>query len=538
MRLAILDSDSGFVRVLIKRAGDLGWQYRRLEAAPRTEDLVAMRVNALVVDLALLGPGAWEFLERVSAALPGLGIVVCTGRSTVSQRVRGLRLGADDWVTKPCHPEEVLARVEAVVRRRKRASARVDTGPLMAGDLEIRADQFQAFVRASSVDLTRREFEVLQLLAQAEGKVLQREEIYQAVWGYTMAHGDRSVDVFIRKVRQKLEKASPDWNYIHTHFGVGYRFEPERRAARGRRSAQVVHAAGRRRRAAVARGEPARASARSRRQASLPSGLGRDGAPRPEPAVQTAGAAPSRRASQRHRGATRRRSTRARERASRAGGRVGPCASDATTATSPSATSFQAAVAGLLAVLARSGTARSAGRASRPRARRAGRRRRRGSRPRCARGARPARRSRAHAARGGVAEAAADALERGLHAGPSAPGWALARVSSSSLWRMRPTSSWPSSRAAAHLERIAAASAPRSSRRGRGSRRVGDAEVRADVRRHDDRAGALGDGRAGELEAGLHVGRAVVDAGQQVEVKVGVRASRAQHRRRAARDIR
>jgi DNA-binding winged helix-turn-helix (wHTH) protein len=84
-------------------------------------------------------------------------------------------------------------------------------------------------VSTSSVDLTRREFEVLQLLAQAKGKVLQREEIYQAVWGYTMAHGDRSVDVFVRKVRQKLEKVSPDWNYIHTHFGVGYRFDPERR---------------------------------------------------------------------------------------------------------------------------------------------------------------------------------------------------------------------------------------------------------------------------------------------------------------------
>src|SRR5215204_5583330 len=228
MRLAILDSDSGFVRVLVKRAGDMGWQYRRLEAPPRTEDFVAMRVNALVVDLALLGPGAWEFLERVSTTLPGMGIVVCTGRSTVAQRVRGLRLGADDWVTKPCHPEEVLARVEAVVRRRKRASARVDEAPLVMAELEIRADQFQAFAAGRSVDLTRREFEVLQLLAQAHGKVLQREEIYQSVWGYAMAHGDRSVDVFIRKVRQKLEQASPNWNYIHTHFGVGYRFQPER----------------------------------------------------------------------------------------------------------------------------------------------------------------------------------------------------------------------------------------------------------------------------------------------------------------------
>jgi DNA-binding response OmpR family regulator len=157
-----------------------------------------------------------------------MGLLVCTGPSSVSQRVRGLRVGADDWVTKPCHPEEVLARVESVVRRRKRASERVETGPLVAGELEIRADQFQAFVGGRSIELTRREFELLELLAQAQGKVLQREDIYQAVWGYAMAHGDRSVDVFVRKVRQKLETASPDWSYIHTHFGVGYRFQPER----------------------------------------------------------------------------------------------------------------------------------------------------------------------------------------------------------------------------------------------------------------------------------------------------------------------
>ena len=228
LRIAILDSDSGFVRVLVKRAGDLGWQHRCLEAPPLVEEFVAMRVNALVVDLALLGPGGWEFLERVSAALPGMGLIVATGPTSVSQRVRGLRAGADDWITKPTHPEEVLARVEAVIRRRKRSSDRSDVGPLVAGELEIRADQFQAFVGGRSIDLTRREFELLELLAQAQGKVLQREEIYQAVWGYAMAHGDRSVDVFVRKLRQKLETASPDWSYIHTHFGVGYRFQPER----------------------------------------------------------------------------------------------------------------------------------------------------------------------------------------------------------------------------------------------------------------------------------------------------------------------
>jgi DNA-binding response OmpR family regulator len=179
-----------------------------------------------VVDLGMLGPDAWAFLDRVCSALPGMGVVVCTGRSTVAQRVRGLRFGADDWLTKPCHPDELIARVEAVARRRKRAEVGTDAAPVVAGELEIRADQFQAFVQGESIDLTRREFEVLQLLAEANGQVLEREEIYQRVWGYAMVRGDRSVDVFVRKVRQKLEKASPNWEYIHTHFGIGYRFDP------------------------------------------------------------------------------------------------------------------------------------------------------------------------------------------------------------------------------------------------------------------------------------------------------------------------
>ena len=77
-----------------------------------------------------------------------------------------------------------------------------------------------------SLELTAREFEILDLLARSE-RVMGREEIYERVWGYAMAHGDRSVDVFVRKLRQKLRTASPDWNYIHTHFGVGYRFAPQ-----------------------------------------------------------------------------------------------------------------------------------------------------------------------------------------------------------------------------------------------------------------------------------------------------------------------
>ena len=243
IRLGVIDTDSSFLQVLGKRLEGAGWQHRTLSTPPPIDDLVAMRLNAIVVDLALLGPQAWEFLETTARELPGLGIVICTERSTVAQRVRGLRLGADDWIAKPCHPEEVIARVEAVVRRRKRASAPEEKQAVVAGELEIRADQFQAYASSRTADLTRREFELLQLLSEAHGQVLQREEIYQRVWGYAMAHGDRSVDVFVRKLRQKLEAVSPEWIYIHTHFGIGYRFDPERKDGDTQADAMAARAA-------------------------------------------------------------------------------------------------------------------------------------------------------------------------------------------------------------------------------------------------------------------------------------------------------
>ena len=229
VRIAVIDTDSGFLKVLDKRLDRLGWEHRTLAGPVPIEELVAMRLGALVIDLAVLGPQAWEYLERVRAGVPGLGVIVCTGRASVAQRVRGLRLGADDWVPKPCHPEELIARVEAVTRRRRRSDSREVAEVRTAGELEIKPDLFQAFVGETSANLTRREFELVELLASVDGRVLEREEIYQRVWGYAMARGDRSVDVFVRKVRHKLEKASPDWKYIHTHFGVGYRFAPELR---------------------------------------------------------------------------------------------------------------------------------------------------------------------------------------------------------------------------------------------------------------------------------------------------------------------
>ena len=237
LRLAVIDREPALLKVLGKRLDAAGWEHRVLPGGAPVEELVAMKLNAIVVDLTVLGPEeGWEFLERVAGMLPGLGVIVCTSNSTVAQRVRG-----------PAPRAPTTGSPSPATRRRSWPGSRPSSaaaagprpeseqGPIVVGELEIRDDQFQAYVAGRTLDLTRREFELLNTLAEAAGKVLEREEIYRRVWGYEMAHGDRSVDVFVRKLRSKIQKHSPGWDYIHTHFGIGYRFEAGGCARRGAR---------------------------------------------------------------------------------------------------------------------------------------------------------------------------------------------------------------------------------------------------------------------------------------------------------------
>jgi DNA-binding response OmpR family regulator len=230
IRVALIDDDSGLLTVLDRRFSALGWGWEVIGYAAGPDQLAAMRLHALIVNPALTG---LDYLERIAQSMPGLALLVVSGPAPVADRVRALRGGADDWVTKPCHPEELVARIQAVLRRRRAGEAPVEESTILAGELAIRPDRFDAYVGDFPASLSRKEFELLHQLAAADGRVLEREDIYQRVWGYTMVRGDRSVDVFVRKLRHKLERVSPGWRYVHTHFGVGYRFaaESEERAA-------------------------------------------------------------------------------------------------------------------------------------------------------------------------------------------------------------------------------------------------------------------------------------------------------------------
>jgi two-component system, OmpR family, response regulator MprA len=236
IRLVILDRDETSVGALSDWAAHRGWDCHVLSGPPTRRMLARMRIDAVVVDPSAVSPDPWGWIGRVAVGLPGLAIVVCAGPSTVGERIQALRLGVDDWLSKPAHPGEVIVRVEGAVRRRRQgdparrqASSPEDGArPIVVGELEIRDGEEQAFVGALSADLTQREFGVLRALLEQRGMVVEREAIYSRVWGYTMVAGDRSVDVHVRKLRRKLKLVSPRWSYIHTQFRVGYRLQPER----------------------------------------------------------------------------------------------------------------------------------------------------------------------------------------------------------------------------------------------------------------------------------------------------------------------
>jgi DNA-binding response OmpR family regulator len=221
LRLAVLDRDSGFRVVLGRRMADLAWEYKALGVAVQPARLVNLGLDVVVVNPDVLGAGKWRWLETLCAAPGRPGVIVCTEGASVAERVRGLRLGIDDWLGKPCHPDELIARIEAVARHRVPAGSE-SGAPLIVGEVEINLGRRQAFVAGESLDFTRREFQVFELLARSPSAALRRETIFELVWLMPMPRDDRSVDVVVHKIRRKLSEASPGWRYVHTVRAFGY----------------------------------------------------------------------------------------------------------------------------------------------------------------------------------------------------------------------------------------------------------------------------------------------------------------------------
>ncbi len=184
------------------------------------------RAEVCVLDLMLPELDGWEIIEAARKEGIGTPIVVVSARGSEQDRVRTLELGADDYVVKPFSMDELVARVRAAARRGARPLVAERGEAIEIEELRIDPSTVQAFVDRKSMDLTPTEFRLLHMLASERGRVVTRDELLQTLWGRRHTYRDRTVDVFVRKLREKIDRRAPRHTFIQTRYGVGYRFEP------------------------------------------------------------------------------------------------------------------------------------------------------------------------------------------------------------------------------------------------------------------------------------------------------------------------
>jgi len=184
------------------------------------------RADVCVLDLMLPELDGWEIIAAARKEGIGTPILVVSARGGEQDRVRTLELGADDYLVKPFSMEELVARVRAAARRGARPLVAERGDAIEIEELRIDPSVVQAFVGQESLDLTPTEFRLLHMLASERGRVVTRDELLQALWGRRHTYRDRTVDVFVRKLREKIDRRAARHTFIQTRYGVGYRFEP------------------------------------------------------------------------------------------------------------------------------------------------------------------------------------------------------------------------------------------------------------------------------------------------------------------------
>jgi DNA-binding response OmpR family regulator len=191
--------------------------------------------DVCVLDLMLPGLDGWKLIETVRAEGIGTPIVVVSARGTEHDRVHALEIGADDYLVKPFSMKELVARVRAAARRGIRRDESPRGEPIEIEELTIDPREVQAYVDGESAALTPTEFRLLYQLALERGRVTTRDELLQKLWGRRESHRDRTVDVFVRRLREKIDRRASRHTFIQTRYGVGYKLEavPKDRAAAG-----------------------------------------------------------------------------------------------------------------------------------------------------------------------------------------------------------------------------------------------------------------------------------------------------------------
>ncbi|HEY1855519.1 MAG TPA: response regulator transcription factor [Solirubrobacterales bacterium] len=227
-RILVVDDEPTIVEIVgryLERAG-----YEAAGAADGFEALeaaAAERPDLVVLDLMLPGIDGIEVMRRLrELSGPPLAVILLTARGEESDRLVGLRQGADDYVVKPFSPAELVARVGAVLRRTKPPDSDAGEPPIEVGPLRIEPASRRAFLDGEEVHLTMREFDLLAFLAAHPGRVYSRDQLMESVWGEPYFEDTSTVTVHIRRLRAKLGDDPAEPRFIETVWGVGYRLRP------------------------------------------------------------------------------------------------------------------------------------------------------------------------------------------------------------------------------------------------------------------------------------------------------------------------
>ena len=224
-RVLVVEDDPDIVELISHYLSAEGFQVESVADGRRALELVrGGSYGLLILDLQLPGLDGLSVCSELrrdkrTSALP---IVMLTARGDEADRVVGLEVGADDYVVKPFSPKELVARVRALLRRADRREA--DEEPIGTGELEIDRARHTVAFRGEPVHLTAKEFALLLALVEADGRVLSRQALLEDVWGYSYAEGTRTVDVHVRRLREKLPGIAAR---LITVKSLGYRFARE-----------------------------------------------------------------------------------------------------------------------------------------------------------------------------------------------------------------------------------------------------------------------------------------------------------------------
>jgi DNA-binding response OmpR family regulator len=222
----VVDDEPTIAEVVSRYLERAGYTTRVAGTGPQALQMASdHRPDLVVLDLMLPGIDGLEVMRRLRQPEgPPIATILLTAKGEESDRVIGLRLGADDYVVKPFSPAELVARVDAVLRRVEANAGAQD--PIELEDMTIDPSARRVFVRDEEVQLTQREFDVLLFLARHPGQAFSRNQLMDAVWQYSFYSDTSTVTVHIRRLRAKIEADPANPRHIETVWGVGYRFAP------------------------------------------------------------------------------------------------------------------------------------------------------------------------------------------------------------------------------------------------------------------------------------------------------------------------